>query len=63
MGLQVEEGGDVFSFIQTPYTRDPNYVEVVYTNQPYRKVNLFNIFPWFVKVFFFNFKQNIYKKN
>lgn len=51
MGLQVEEGGDVFSFIQTPYTRDPNYVEVVYTNQPYRKVNLINIFPWFVKVF------------
>lgn len=37
-GLQVEEGGDVFGFIQTPYTRDPNYIEVVYSGQPYRKV-------------------------
>ncbi|XP_054282333.1 neither inactivation nor afterpotential protein C isoform X3 [Macrosteles quadrilineatus] len=36
-GLPVEEGGDVFGFIQTPYTRDPNYVEVVYSGQPYRK--------------------------
>ncbi|XP_046675327.1 neither inactivation nor afterpotential protein C isoform X3 [Homalodisca vitripennis] len=36
-GLPVEEGGDVFGFIQTPYTRDPNYIEVVYSGQPYRK--------------------------
>lgn len=55
MGLQVEEGGDVFSFIQTPYTRDPNYVEVVYSNQPYRKVNWFNILTWLLKVFLQNF--------
>uniref|UniRef100_A0A1B6LPF4 Neither inactivation nor afterpotential protein C n=1 Tax=Graphocephala atropunctata TaxID=36148 RepID=A0A1B6LPF4_9HEMI len=36
-GLAVEEGGDVFGFIQTPYTRDPNYIDRVYSGQPYRK--------------------------